>query len=884
MKKLTILLFILALFTFIPSAYATHLFGADFYYTHVSGNTYTLVLDMYGDCSGAAFPNLNVATPEVEVYDNGALFQLFTLALSGTPIEVTPVCPSQINNTTCNGGTIPGIKKFTYTGTVVLNGPSTGWLFRFTGNMGANNLAGRSNNMTNISVPSSGSVMVLEATLNNSSAPNSSVTYTTIPTPFFCINQATQYNPGAIDANGDNLTFSLVDGIVPGGGTAAYIAPYTGALPLGVQSGTFSFNNITGQLGFTPNIQQKSLVVYRVEEYRNGVLVGTSMREMTFVVLTSCNNGAPVPGPISNLNNGTLSSPFQIQVCKGASGNLSFDFLASDPNNDHITVTFAGLPAGATATIGNNGNTAPQFNFSWNISAVNYGNYTFYVTMKDDGCPLASTQTYAYTIAVGGFGPLPPHGALSGCINQSNALAWVHPVGSSSYTYTWQDASGQVVHQITSTTGDTVKTLAPGVYSVRMLNTIGCDTTFSITVPTPNYHASFTSDSSVCLQEGISFQNTSTQNFASWSWDFGDGATSQQKDPNHTYTQTGSYTVRLIAHTANGCEDTVSESLTVREVILAVTGDSIICEKQSGLLSASGAASYAWTPVATLSCPTCASTLATPPATTTYTVTGTDAIGCEGSAQFTINVLPTGLEVTPQDTSICPGDSVQLHVSGATDFRWIPTTGLSDSGAHPWVHPESSLAYMVVASYPNGCRDTEQVHILFVSNAVIYMPDSVTLYPGESYQMDPQGNCLYFSWFPPLGLTATNIANPTATPPVNTRYFVTGTTEGGCMVSDSIDIYVALESLLEVPNAFTPGNNGVNDQLKVIRRGSATLKYFRIYNRWGNKVYESSNIDEGWNGNYKGTPQPMGVYVFMVEAYTNTGRKFYKQGNVTLIR
>jgi gliding motility-associated-like protein len=103
------------------------------------------------------------------------------------------------------------------------------------------------------------------------------------------------------------------------------------------------------------------------------------------------------------------------------------------------------------------------------------------------------------------------------------------------------------------------------------------------------------------------------------------------------------------------------------------------------------------------------------------------------------------------------------------------------------------------------------------------------------------------------------------------------------MVSDSIDIYVALESLLDVPNAFTPGNNGVNDQLKVIRRGSATLKYFSIYNRWGNKVYESSNIDEGWNGNYKGTPQPMGVYVYMVEAYTNTGSKFYKQGNVTLL-
>jgi len=111
MKRLFTILFALALFTNLPKAYATHLFGADFYYTHVSGNTYTLVLDMYGDCSGAAFPNLNVATPEVEVYDNGTLFQLLNLGLSGPPIEVTPVCPSQINNTTCNGGTIPVSKN-----------------------------------------------------------------------------------------------------------------------------------------------------------------------------------------------------------------------------------------------------------------------------------------------------------------------------------------------------------------------------------------------------------------------------------------------------------------------------------------------------------------------------------------------------------------------------------------------------------------------------------------------------------------------------------------------------------------------------------------------------------------------------------------------------
>jgi len=866
----------------VSAANASHLFGADFYYQHVSGNTYRVVLDVYGDCSGAAFPNLTSSNPFVEIYDNNVLFQTLNLSLTGTPLEVTPVCPAQINNTTCNGGTIPGVKKFTYSGNVTLSGPSANWLFRFTGNLGGNNLAGRSNNITNILIQSGGSIMVLEATLNNLTAPNSSVTYTTIPTPFFCINQATQYNPGAVDPNNDGLTFALTDGLEPAALTT-YIAPYSAPQPIAAATGTFAFNAGTGQLGFTPNILQNSLVVYKVNEYRNGILVGTSMREMTFVVLNTCNNAAPVPGTITGLTNGLLTSPFQIQACKGGNGNLSFNFTAADANNDNINISYAGLPAGASATINNNGTVSPQFSFNWNVAGVAFGTYTFYVTLKDNGCPLASTQTYAYTVNISGFGPLPPASALSGCINQNNAIAWITPLNNISYTYTWRNAANQIVHQITKTNGDTVKTLIPGTYSVHIVNAIGCDTTMQITVPTANYTASFKVDSLVCLNKSLSFQNTSTNNFSTWDWDFGDGATSATKDPAHTYTQPGVFNIRLIGHTANGCHDTFYAQTRVGEVILTVTPDTVVCQKQATTIAASGANSYKWTPVAGLSCATCATTLARPSVTTTYSVTGTDAGGCEGKAQVTITVLPTGLELSP-DTAVCPGDSVQLHVTGATDFRWIPTEGLSDTGAHPWIAPTTTVNYTVVAWYPNGCRDTDFVNVLFASRGVIYMPEAVQLFPGESYQMDPQGNCLFFNWWPPLGLSSTTIASPIAQPPVNTRYIVHGRTEGGCEVTDSIDILISNESLIDIPNAFSPNGFGANNILKAVKRGQVTLKYLRIFNRWGNKVFETSNIEEGWNGEFNGVKQPSGVYVFMIEAETNSGRRFYKQGNITLFR
>ncbi len=122
-----------------------------------------------------------------------------------------------------------------------------------------------------------------------------------------------------------------------------------------------------------------------------------------------------------------------------------------------------------------------------------------------------------------------------------------------------------------------------------------------------------------------------------------------------------------------------------------------------------------------------------------------------------------------------------------------------------------------------------------------------------------------------------------ASPTVNTRYFVTGTTEAGCKAYDSVYVLVHQESAIGMANAFSPGSEP-NGLFKVSHLGTASLRYFRIYNRWGSKVFETSNINEGWDGTFNGTAQPMGVYIYTVEAQTNSGTVFVKQGNVTLLR
>ena len=226
LKKLAITFFSIVLFAL--QAKATHIYGGELLYTYISGNTYKVSLTIYGDCAGSAFPLLGSGAPIIEVYESNMQTSTLTLnqEFGNSNIEVTPVCAQDSNNTACKTppGTIPGVKKFVFSNTISLT-PSPSWRLVFAGQLGNNHIAGRSQNITNIST-SNGQVMYIEAFLNNQNGHNSSPQYTTIPTPFYCINLPQQYNQGAIDPNSDSLSFELVPALVNGLPTA-YLVPYS---------------------------------------------------------------------------------------------------------------------------------------------------------------------------------------------------------------------------------------------------------------------------------------------------------------------------------------------------------------------------------------------------------------------------------------------------------------------------------------------------------------------------------------------------------------------------------------------------------------------------------------------------------------------------------
>ncbi len=296
---------------------------------------------------------------------------------------------------------------------------------------------------------------------------------------------------------------------------------------------------------------------------------------------------------------------------------------------------------------------------------------------------------------------------------------------------------------------------------------------------------------------------------------------------------------------------------------------------------------YSWSPAADLDNSTTATVVFDGSANTNLVLTVTTPAGCVGKDSALISVLSGNFAAIDPDGVFCPGDSRVVNVTApaSSGYQWMPSMYVSDSGSSaPLVTPVASQTYTIVVTSAAGCTDTLNWTATVYPAALISVPvDSVTLYTGESYHIAPYTNCAAFTWFPPAGLDNPFISDPTANPDVSTLYIVTGITEHGCAARDSIYVYRSDEAVLAIPNAFAPGSNG-NNQFKPITRGISQLNYFRVYNRWGNVVFETKKLGEGWDGSWKGEAQPFGVYVYDIQAVSLTGKIINKSGNVTLLR
>jgi gliding motility-associated-like protein len=190
----------------------------------------------------------------------------------------------------------------------------------------------------------------------------------------------------------------------------------------------------------------------------------------------------------------------------------------------------------------------------------------------------------------------------------------------------------------------------------------------------------------------------------------------------------------------------------------------------------------------------------------------------------------------------------------------------------------------------NGCRsqrpDTVVVSIL--PPVYVFAGSDTSIAINQPLQLIAvdinNGGFTSYTWSPAIGLSNSFIQNPVAVLSNDITYTVTARTPDNCIAQDNINIKVFLGPEIYVPTAFTPNNDGSNDIIKPVLVGIRELKYFSIYNRYGEEVYNTSEMGRGWDGIYKGQSQNSAAFIWVAEAVDYRGNILKRQGTVILIR
>ena len=586
----------------------------------------------------------------------------------------------------------------------------------------------------------------------------------------------------------------------------------------------------------------------------------------------------------------TLTLPAYIKVAKpSASFTMSDTFALCPPLIVQFTNSSTGA-AGYTWDFGDGSSPSPVPNPS-NIY-TNPGIYNI---------RLIATNSYGCTdTAFGRANVLGYSGALdympqAGCnpltVNFTANLTNVS-------NFLWDFSDGTIV----TATGNTIThtyTL-PGRYLPRIVFTdsAGCVNSSDglDTIKVDDIIGNF-NFSPACVNTLVTLKDTSYSYFSAvneWKWDINNGQVrSNVKAPTATFTLPGTYPIVLIVKNANGCKDTVYENLTIHPLpTITANGDTIICLGDAATLSALGGNSYEWTPAASVGCATCQITSASPTEATNYIVMGTDANGCKNTDTTHVAVKTQTNSTAGSGGEICVDSSIQLHVSGAQRYEWTPASTLDDpTSADPIATPDVTTVYTVLA-YEGSCLpDSHSVRVVVHPLPTVNAGSDETIVAGNSVNLNASGTDIStYAWSPDQTLSCNTCSSPIASPYGTTTYTVTVATDFGCKAKDDVTIFVLCdEGQLFIPNTFSPNGDGDNDVFYPRGIGLRSIRSFRVYNRWGELVYERQGIQlndavTAWDGTYKGNKLSPDVFVYVLEGVCEGGEIMTWKGDISLVR
>ncbi|MBK9540723.1 MAG: gliding motility-associated C-terminal domain-containing protein [Bacteroidetes bacterium] len=698
LRRLILLISLASTAAILPQkASATHLVGSDISYACLGGNTYRVELTFYRDCKGSLPPN-GVGI----VFRSASCNQFFTdtlLQVAGTGGEITYPCPTVITSCEDPLSTIPGIQQYRYSGIITLPMQCADWVISWS-------YCCRNCDITTLNLPSpcvvgSNPGMYIETTLDNLNFTcNSSPQFSNVPVAFLCVGQNFTYNHGVTDPDGDSLVYSLVDPLQDSLGSimsVPFLPGYTGINPIS-SSPAITIDPQTGDIVMTPTQIEIGVLAVLVQEYRNGVLIGSVVRDMEFYV-RNCTNNLPTATGI----NGT--SVRDTTVCPGQQ--LCFDINSDDIDAGQIvTMTWNQGITGATFTT--SGFPHPTGNFCWTPPAgsISTNPYTFTVTVLDDACPNSGFQTYSFNVFVNS-----PISALNStdisCHGLTDGTATAVPSSSTgTYTYLWTPGNFSTA---------TISNLTSGIYTVTVSEaTTGCVATQTVTITDPPQLTASTSvSSSPCsgTNTGVAIVVASggTPGY-SYSWDTNPITT----EDTATGLAAGVYHITITD--SRGCVTTDSVTVSPSSTALVVSVDSV-----SGVLNCFGDTTgfatvsvsggtpgytYIWNTNPVQTGPTAINLAAG-----SYVVTITDTVGCIGTDTISINSAPQLVLTGSSTNSSCgvANGTATVTVSGGTpnyQYAWdtLSATTASISGI-------PSGIYNVEVTDANGCISSVDVPV-----------------------------------------------------------------------------------------------------------------------------------------------------------------------------
>ena len=441
----------------------------------------------------------------------------------------------------------------------------------------------------------------------------------------------------------------------------------------------------------------------------------------------------------------------------------------------------------------------------------------------------------------------------------------------------------------------------PGPFTITLTNRLGCtyQTTFNIAVY--ENPIELTADrGNICIGDSVRLRATSTSPTDTFTYTWrplthivsGSMTDTPLVNPDRTTF------FHLEVTSRSGCVFTDSIPIIVLRNMRDTLPTVLVCEPgaaQVGFSVFDTSLNYSWSPPDGLSQTNIPNPTTSVGSDIEYTVIVSNGM-CADTFTQRVLVLPNQVSIDPANI-ICPGDTIDLHAtvldpSQSLTYEWTPATAIVSGAGTPdprFILASRTKVYLTVTN-SIGCvyRDSMIISVHDTVPWVIASADPDSIYPGETSQLTALSSAVEsYSWVPESSLSDPSIPNPIASPTVTTIYEVLVVDSNGCVNTDTTIVYLKTQlcgnTYVFIPNAFTPNGDGNNDVLYVRGRNIEEL-YFAVYDRWGELMFESTDVNIGWDGTYKDSELDPAVFGYFVEGVCDNGEPFFIKGNVSLLR